>query len=571
MNNTKDRGMWKRTFGIYTKFRIPWLLYLFQTGLGIVSTKVALMYVPYETSLKTGNVSDPAIVLGYVLFLLLATGVQIAGSIPSFYANNQVSRNLQNTMIRHAVRLPMTDYEESGTAIVSWITQDAPFASGLITSVIGFITGIAATIMSVRQMGAIDMTMVWLVPVIVIYILFATWLEGKLMFLRERRGRRASSELTAYMAEHLSFLVQIRQMGTHREELERGKAAIQDNYKADIYMAVLTLVNNVFNGSLTTVMSILIFVLGVPKVNDGTITLQELAAFQSYILIAYQSLSSLPGLYTSLMYYNGQLFYIAGLLDKKPEVYERSREMAEVPAGDITFSDVSFAYGDRPVIENASFTIPRGKTTLLVGPNGSGKSTLFKLIERFYVPASGKICLGDVPAEEISLSGWRRNFAYVLQDPQLFDGTVRENIVYGMDREVSDEEVEKAAALACADEFIKDLPEGYGFVIGENGSRLSAGQRQRLAIARAVLLDPPCLLLDEATCNMDVLSEQQVSAALRGLMNGRTTVMISHDMEALSDADHVIVLADGRVEAEGTREEAVERSAMLRRLIAASE
>ena len=115
------------------------------------------------------------------------------------------------------------------------------------------------------------------------------------------------------------------------------------------------------------------------------------------------------------------------------------------------------------------------------------------------------------------------------------------------------------------------MPEGYEFVIGENGNRLSAGQRQRLAIARAVLLDPECLLLDEATCNMDVLSEQQVSRALRGLMNGRTTVMISHDMAALSDADHVIVLADGRVETEGTKEEAVERSAMLRRLIAVSE
>ena len=158
----------------------------------------------------------------------------------------------------------------------------------------------------------------------------------------------------------------------------------------------------------------------------------------------------------------------------------------------------------------------------------------------------------------------------MLQEPQLFEGTIRENLVYGMDREVTDQELEAAARLACADTFIRDLPGGYDYVIGQNGSRLSGGQRQRLAIARAVILDPAYLLLDEATSNMDIYSEREVTTALMRLMKGRTTVMISHNMDMLRRADHVVALHDGVVEASGPREEVLQKSPTLQALIQAN-
>jgi ATP-binding cassette subfamily B protein AbcA/BmrA len=304
-------------------------------------------------------------------------------------------------------------------------------------------------------------------------------------------------------------------------------------------------------------------------VNNGSLTLTDLAAFQSYVLVAYQSFSSVPSLYTSFMYYNGSLFYIAGLMAEKEEVYRRERSM-DLENQDIRFENVSFAYGETPVLQNASFTIPKGKVTVIVGPNGSGKTTLFKLVERFYTPDSGTMYFGSYDAETLHLDEWRRKIAYVLQDAQLFNGTIRENICYGINREVSDEEVEAAAKLACADGFIRELSGGYDFMIGENGNRLSGGQRQRIAIARAVMLDPGYLLLDEATCSMDVYSEQIVTDALFRLMEGRTTVLISHDMKILERADYIVVVNQGSIEAEGTVEAVKKSSPMLQSLLTAN-
>lgn len=569
MKQKTQKGMWKRTFGIYRNIRIPWPLYILQAILGIVSTKVALLYVPYESRLKLGDINDSSVIWSFIGLLLLSVVVQIAAQIPSFYSSAIVARNLQNKLISRSVHLPMKAFESNASQIVSWITQDCTYADGLLTSLVGFVTGVASTFMSMSNLSAIDKTMTYLVPFILVYILFSTWLQGKLMFLRERRGRLADSELTAYLSEHLGFFTQIKQLHSEKEEVSRGKKAIRKYYKADVYQAVMTLCGNLVSGSITNIITILVFVLGAARVNDGSITLTELAAFQSYILIAYQNISSLPELYTSLMYYNGQLFYISGLMAEKEEVYSRERSM-DMEDQSIEFKDVTFGYGEDAVIKNASFTIPKGKLTVIAGPNGSGKTTLFKLIERFYTPDSGEMLFGSFNAENIHLQEWRQSIAYVLQDPQLFNGTVRDNINYGMSRVVLPGETESAAKLACADEFIKEFPDNYDFVIGDNGNRLSAGQRQRIAIARAVMLDPSYLLLDEATCNMDIYSEKAVTEALFSLMKGRTTVMISHDMNMLDKADHIVVINNGKIEAEGSKAEVMEKSLTLQKLIAAN-
>ncbi len=569
MINNNEKGMWKRTLSIFRHIRIPWFLYILQVILGIAATKVALLYIPYRTNLQQGNIDTPHLISGFLFFSLLNVLVSVAARIPTFYASATVAKNLRIKLISRSLRLPMKSFESSASQLVGWIMDGSELADGLITAVVGFLTGVAAAYMSVTALPAIETAMTTLVIIIAIYIIFSTWLEGRLLFLRERRGKQARAELTAYLAEHLGFFTQIKQLHSQKEELSRGKKAIGDFYKAEVYQAALTLLNSVVSGSMTDVINILVFVMGVPMVRNGTLSLTELAAFQNYILLAYQSLSSLPGLYTQFMYYNGQLFYVGKLMAEPEEVVRRERGM-DMEDESIHFENVSFGYrADQPVIRNATFDIPKGKVTMVVGPNGTGKTTLFKLIERFYTPTEGKITFGSYDVESIHLDEWRQSIAYVLQEPQLFDGTVRDNIAYGMGRAVTDEEVTSAAKLASADEFIRALPGGYDFVIGDNGCRLSAGQRQRIAIARAVMLDPAYLLLDEATCNMDVYAEKQVTEALMRLMAGRTTVMISHDMRMLDRADQVVVLGGGTVEAALPRDEAIAVSPTLQKLIAA--
>ena len=568
MKKTVKKGMFRRTFRLFKSVRIPWHLYILQVILGVISAKVSLLYIPYESSMKLGKIQTPGVVAGYVGFMLLVMAMRIISAIPSFYATAIVSRNLQNKLIHRSLRLPMRALEKDASQMVSWITKDCSSVHGLITSLVGFLTGLAATYMSVTSMSAIDTTMLSLVPAIVVYIVFSTWLEGRLMFLRQQAGKKATAELTAFFAEHMGFFHQVRQLNAEKEELQRGRKAIDKNFKVQVYMNVLTLVNSLVSGSLSTVINILVFVLGVPKVREGVIGMTELVAFQNYVQLAYSSLRSLPALYTNLMYYNGELFYIADMMDTKEETYQRKYGM-DIPDEDLRFENVCFSYDETPIIRDATFTIPKGQVTMLTGPNGSGKTTLFKLIQRFYSPDSGKIWFGSRDAEDIHLGEWRQSITYVLQDPQLFNGTIRENIIYGMDREVTDEEVANAAKLACADAFIREFPEGYAFNIGDNGCKLSAGQRQRIAIARALMLDPAYLLLDEATCNMDIYSERSVTDALLRLMKGRTTVFISHDMNMLAHADHLIILNKGVVEASGAREDVKKNSVTLRRLMAA--
>ena len=569
MKDHSSKGSFRRTIGLYTSVRIPWHLYLIQVLLGIVSAKVAMLYVPYLSEIKLGNIEDSGLIWSYLGTVLLMYIINLTAAVPTFYARLIVGRNLQRKLISHAMRLPMRTYEKDASNMVAWITNDCQYADGLITAIVGFLTGIFSTIIAMEQMSAIDKTLAVLVPIIVVYIIFSTWLEGKLMFLRQRAGKLAEAKLTAFFAEHLGFLLNVKQLHTEKVEAEYGKKAIEQYYKTDIYMAVLTLLNNFVSGSLTSIIDIVIFVLGVPMVRDGKIGMPELVAFQSYIQLAYQYLSSLPGLYTQFMYYNGELFYIAKLMDEKEETYERNRGM-DTPDEDISFENVSFSYGDTPVLKNVSFTIPKGGVTAVVGPNGSGKSTVFKLIERFYAPDEGRLMFGDADAEDIHLKEWRQSMTYVLQEPQLFDGTIRENIAYGVDRAVTDEEIINAAKLACADGFIREFAEGYDYVIGDNGAKLSAGQRQRIAIARAVMMDPAYLLLDEATCNMDIYSEKEVTQALMKLMHGRTTVMITHDMSLLEHADRIVVLKDGVIEASGSADEVRRTSQTLKALIGAS-
>ena len=303
-------------------------------------------------------------------------------------------------------------------------------------------------------------------------------------------------------------------------------------------------------GCLTIVIS---FVLGSRMVAAGNLTVGKLIGFYTLCGLATVRLGE-------ICTYFGIFSQNAGIVQKIGSILEASEESDEgqeldTADADIVLDHVNFGYQSTQVLTDLNCLIPKGKVTAIVGTNGAGKSTLFKLLERMYDPTEGRICFGEQDIAQYKLSSWRKSFAIVTQEKPILSGTVRDNIIYGVERTVSEEELIHVAKLANVYDFIMETPRQFDAEVGPGGSNFSGGQQQCIAIARAMMRNPDCLLLDEATSNLDAKSEQQVTEALSNLMEGRTTILIAHNYSATVFADQVIVLCDGKIENCGTPEE----------------
>jgi subfamily B ATP-binding cassette protein MsbA len=303
------------------------------------------------------------------------------------------------------------------------------------------------------------------------------------------------------------------------------------------------------------------------QVIDNSRTPGAFFSFITALLLAYQPLKSLANLNASLQEGLAAAQRVFEVLDIEPEIQDRPGALPlRVAGGEICFDDVRFSYQPHAVaLDGISLTVPAGSTVALVGPSGAGKSTVLNLIPRFYDVSSGSIEIDGQDVRSVTLSSLRAALALVAQEASLFDDTVRANIAYGR-LSASDEEIEAAAAAAGADRFIAELPQGYDTLVGEHGTRLSGGQRQRLAIARAMLKDAPILLLDEATSALDNESERQVQAALRRLMQGRTTLVIAHRLTTIVGADLICVMDRGRIVESGKHAQLLARGGLYARL-----
>ena len=279
----------------------------------------------------------------------------------------------------------------------------------------------------------------------------------------------------------------------------------------------------------------------------------DIMAFITALLLAYDPARRLARTQVSIerSLVNARMIY--ELLDIEPQQQDAPNAAdTDISLGAVRFDKVSFAYvRDVPVLQNLSFTAAAGKTTAIVGASGAGKSTLVALLQRFYDVDSGSITIDGQDISKVTKRSLRQSIAYVSQQPYLFEGTIRDNIRYGRPS-ASDAEIELAARQAEADGFIRQQPLGYDTPVGEGGSTLSGGQRQRVSIARAIVRQAPILLLDEATSALDNEAEARVQEALAHVMEGRTTIVIAHRLSTVVNADHIIVLEEGRLVEEGT-------------------
>jgi ABC-type multidrug transport system fused ATPase/permease subunit len=336
---------------------------------------------------------------------------------------------------------------------------------------------------------------------------------------------------------------------------------------------------------------------GFRLVNDGEITLGELTAFQSYIFQIGGALAQTSQFITMLIQAQGAAARIFYLLERDPLIattkvtalpglsalsgskgatYDEEAQKIRLPVppapmvGAVDFNNVSFSYPSRPganVLRNFSLSIPINTTAALVGSSGSGKTTVVSLLQRFYEVTEGSITIDGKDIRELDLKWMRSHIAYVQQEPQLFGLTVKENIAYGVDREVTQEEIEAAARDANAHDFVMAWPDGYNTLVGERGVNVSGGQRQRLAIARALLLAPRILLLDEATSALDSESEYLVQEAINRAVVGRTVLIVAHRLSTIQRAEKIVVLDNHAIVDIGTHQELLDRCPWYQDLI----
>jgi ATP-binding cassette subfamily B protein len=302
---------------------------------------------------------------------------------------------------------------------------------------------------------------------------------------------------------------------------------------------------------------------------QGSLGVGAILAFNSYLLMLQVPFQMLGMLIMMGQRASASAKRLYEVLDEKPEIVDAPDAVALAGArGDVEFRDVRFGYGEGPdVLDGFSLRLGSGETVALVGRTGSGKSTVARLLPRFYDVRTGSVTVDGHDVRSVTLRSLRDTVGIVLDEPFLFSASIRDNIAYGRpDADITD--IERVARLAGAHEFVTELPEGYDTVIGERGYTLSGGQRQRIAIARTLLVNPPVLVLDDATSAIDVQVEQEIHAGLRTLFAGRTTLIIAHRLSTISLADRVVLVDGGRIVADGTHAELLESTPLYAEVLA---
>ena len=371
-----------------------------------------------------------------------------------------------------------------------------------------------------------------------------------------KRNQKVLAELNSIVQDNISGIKEIQAFG--KEEYEENKMNKFCKYYSSVNINA-NFAAAIFHPSiefLTSLGSVLVMGIGGTLAMNGKMSTADVVGFFMYLSLFYSPIAVLSRIVEDVQNAFAGGHRVLQILDIESEIQDsEASEEIDRAEGRIEFKDVTFYYNEKePVLKNISFNVDAGKMVAFVGATGVGKSTIVSLMERFYDPISGEILLDGKPFKNIKLKSLRENFSIVLQDVFLFNGTIYENILYGNEK-ATREQVLEAARISRADDFVKNMPEGYDTVIGERGVRLSGGQKQRIAIARAILKDSPVLILDEATSAVDNETEALIQQAIDELSKNRTVVVIAHRLTTVMKADNIIMLENGEIAEQGTHEE----------------
>ena len=435
------------------------------------------------------------------------------------------------------------------------------------------LTGMVKDTLSVIFLVAVMFQQDWRMSLVVCAIFPVVGVYSRKLGRKTRKGSTRSQvetgKLTTILSETFEGVRLVKAYGMEDRETARARASVETRLGHMMKVIRARAAAGPATEALGGIAVAIAIYFGGLRAVEGEMTLGSFAAFVTALLLAYQPVKSLATLNTALQEGLAAAQRLFAMLDVAPTV----RDVPDAPAlrvsgGGVRFEDVRFSYADgAEALRGVSIDVAAGSKVALVGPSGAGKTTLLNLIPRFYDPTGGRVLIDGQDVHGVGVASLRGAMALVSQELTLFDDTVRANIAYGR-ANAGEAEIIQAAKSADAHDFIMRLPQGYDTMVGENGVKLSGGQRQRIAIARAMLRDAPILLLDEATSALDADAERKVQAALRRLMQGRTTIVIAHRLSTVIDADAIFVIDHGQVVETGRHAELLARGGVYARLYA---
>ncbi|MGH9476373.1 MAG: ABC transporter ATP-binding protein [Terriglobales bacterium] len=498
-----------------------------------------------------------------ILIVLAATAVQGATTYALTQILSKEAQRLINELRRqvqaHLARLPVSFYDHNSTGgLVSRVMSDVEGVRNLLgTGLVQFAGSIITALIALALLLRISVAMTVVAAILI--ALFTFSIQKSFAAIRPifRERRKINAAVTGRLTESIAGVRVVK--GYHAEAREaevfrRGLDGLLQNVFRTLNAAsAMDLSGKVLVGAVGAAM----WFMGVKRVVGGSITLGDLVAFNLYLAMLVAPVMQIVGIGTQLSEAMAGLERTHELLEMNPEDEDalRQAELGEL-RGVIEFDQVSFAYSDKgelgpEVLHDVSFTAAPGSMTALVGPSGAGKSTIIGLLAAFYTPTAGTVCVDGHDLSTVRLGEYRERLGVVLQESFLFDGTIRENVMFSRPH-ASEGTFLRACRIARVADFADSFPKGYETVVGERGVKLSGGQRQRLSIARAVLADPGILILDEATSSLDSESEALIQEGLAYLLRGRTTFVIAHRLSTIRAADQILVVEEGRIVERGT-------------------
>jgi ABC-type multidrug transport system fused ATPase/permease subunit len=504
--------------------------------------------------------------------LIIAVLGAIASYVASYYTTSVgqwVANDLRLRTYHHLQQLSLSYYDSHQTGtLLSTITSDVQTIQGFASSsTLGIVVDLFTIVAMLFIMFRLNWDFTLIALAVTPFMLLLVSRFKKAVKKATHEVRKEQSKIVAVVDQGLQSMRVVKAFGrqdfAEKELAEVSRATVTASLKARRVKALLSPIVAVTVAFCTAI----VLWRGSALIIAGVMTAGALTVFLSYLNKFFKPVQDLATMTNAIAQAAVGVERIRGILDADTIIPERpdARE-PQALRGEIEFDHVAFAYdADAPVLTDVSFKVKAGQMVGVVGPTGCGKSTVVSLIPRFYDATAGAVKIDGADIREYKFHGLRDQIGYVLQEPQLFEGSVRDNIAFGKSG-VTEEQILEAAKLANADEFIARMPHGYDTMIGERGETLSGGQRQRIGIARAIIRNNPILILDEPTAALDTESESLVMEALERLMKGRTVITIAHRLSTIRDADKIVVLKGGVVAEEGSHDELIARNGVYAEL-----